>query len=179
MIGIVANAQQCRVQGVVQYYHNEYLGHQPDLGAEVMFIKYSSATKVPNRAKWEEYQDMVEKWIKAAYYRKYFALEEAYESAGFKEEYKDKIQELGIELALERMQCEDNGQVKYTTLVNGTGMYDITVPYGIYYVLIKSKNRKLPTVLEMSNRYHMVRVDLKSPTQVISFDFDIPLTSLD
>ena len=72
----------------------------------------------------------------------------------------------------------EKGLVKYTTIVNGSGMYEISVPYGIYYVLIKSKNRKLPTVLEYKNRYYMKRVNLNSPTQIISFDFDIPLTDL-
>lgn len=178
LIGLTANAQQCKVQGVVQYYHNEYIGHRADLGAEVMFIKYSSTYKIPNRQKWETYQDLVEKWIKAAYYHKYFGTVEACEHAGFKLEDKETIQALGLELAVEKNDIIEKGLVKYTTLVDGSGMYNITLPYGIYYVLIKSKNRELPTVLEYENRYHMVRVDLKSPTAVISFDFDIPLTDL-
>lgn len=181
IIGILclsASAQQCKVQGIVQYYHNEYIGHKADLGAEVMFIKYSSTHKIPNKQKWETYQDLVEKWIKAAYYRKYFSTAEACENAGFKLEDKETIQTLGLELSVEKDKAIEKGLVKYTTIVNGSGMYEISVPYGIYYVLIKSKNRKLPTVLEHKNRYYMKRVNLNSPTQIISFDFDIPLTDL-
>lgn len=176
--GITSNAQQCKVQGIVQYYHNEYIGHKADMGAEVMFIKYSSALKIPNRQKWETYQDIVEKSIKAAYYHKYFGKAEAFENAGLAEEDLTKMQELGLELAVEKNDAIEKGLVKYTTIVDGSGMYEISVPYGIYYVLIKSKNRKYPSVLEYENRYHMVRVDLKSPTQIISFDFDVPLTDI-
>ena len=176
--GITANAQQCKVQGIVQYYHNEYIGHKADMGAEVMFIKYSSTLKIPNRQKWETYQDIVEKSIKAAYYRKYFSKAEAFENAGLTEEDLTKMQELGLELAVEKNDAIEKGLVKYTTIVDGSGMYEISVPYGIYYVLIKSKNREYPSVLEYENRYHMVRVDLKSPTQIISFDFDVPLTDI-
>ena len=46
IIYIDASAQNCKVQGVIQYYHNDYLGYRPDLGAEVMFIKYSSTYKI-------------------------------------------------------------------------------------------------------------------------------------
>lgn len=171
-------AQQCKVQGIVQYYHNEYIGHRADLGAEVMFIKYSSTHKIPDRKKWETYQDLVEKWIKAAYYQKYFSTAEACKNAGFNLEDKKTIQALGLELSVEKDKAIEKGLVKYTTIVNGSGMYEISVPYGIYYVLIKSNNRELPTVLEYKNRYHMQRVHLNSPTQIISFDFDIPLTDL-
>ena len=177
-ISIAANAQMCKVQGIVQYYHNEYIGHKADMGAEVMFIKYSSALKIPNRQKWETYQDIVEKSIKAAYYRKYYGETDAFKMAGLTKEDLSKMQELGLLLTVEKDQAIEKGLVKYTTIVNGSGMYEISVPYGIYYILIKSKNRKYPSVLELNNRYHMVRVDLKSPTQIISFDFDVPLTDI-
>ena len=178
LIIFAANAQQCRVQGIVQYYYNEYIGYKADCGAEVMFIKYSSALKLPTRSTWETYQDLVDRWIKASYYYKHFGLKEACEKADFKKEDRNTIQELGLKLAVEKNSAIENGLVKYTTIVDGGGMYDITVPYGIYYILIKSKNRNLPTVLEHENRYQMIRVDLKSPTKVISYDFNIPLNNV-
>lgn len=172
IIYIDASAQNCKVQGVIQYYHNDYLGYRPDLRAEVMFIKYSSTYKIPNRQTWETYQSLVDKWIKFGELRRYFGQTSAYEQAGFKITDKDIIQEYGVNLAVELDRIIEKGLVKYTTIVNSTGMYDISVPYGTYYVLIKSKNRKFPTALELKNRYRMIRVVLNSPTNVISYDFD-------
>lgn len=169
-----ANAQKCNVQGVVQYIYNDYIGFKPDTGAEVMFIKYSSTYKVPNRQKWETYHSMVEKWIKFDKSRKHLDRTSALKYSGYKPEYKDSIQTLGAELLLERMTIEEKGLIKYTTVVDASGKFDINVPYGTYYILIKSKNRKLTTGLEFYNRYYMVRTVLNTPTKIVSYEFDIP-----
>ncbi len=167
-----ASAQQCKVQGVIQYYHNDYLGYRPDLGAEVMFIKYSPTYKIPDRQTWETYQSLIDKWINFGELRRYYGETISYEKSGLKISDKDIIQELGVKLTVEKDNIIEKGLVKYTTIVNSTGMYDISVPYGTYYVLIKSKNRKFPTALELNNRYRMIRVVLNNPTKVISYDFD-------
>ena len=170
---LTSKAQQCNVQGIIQYYYNDYIGYKPDIGAEVMFIKYSSTHKIPNRSKWEKYQNLVDKWIKFRYLRKHFNFNDALNKVGLNECDKDTIQNLGVELANEKNNIIEKNLVKYTTIVDATGKYSITIPYGTYYILIKSRNRKFPTVLEYENRYHMERVKLNSPTQIVSFDFDI------
>lgn len=171
---ICINAQKCNVQGVVQYIYNDYIGFKPDTGSEVMFIKYSSTHKVPNRQKWETYHSMVEKWIKFDKSREYLRRDEALEYSGYKQGYKDSIQTLGAELLLERITIESEGLIKYSTVVDASGKFDINVPYGTYYILIKSKNRKLTTGLEFYNRYYMVRTVLNTPTKIVSYEFDIP-----
>ena len=170
---ICTNAQQCKVQGVVQYFYNDFFGFKPDTGAEVLFIKYSSKYKVPTRKKWESYQSMTEKMIKYSVYRKDLSRDDAMHHSGFKPEYMDSIKALAPELLLERVLIEEEGLAKYSTIVDASGKYEISVPYGTYYILIKSKNRKLPTLLEFQNRVYMVRTVLNSPTKIISYDFDI------
>ena len=166
-------AQKCNVQGIVQYYYNDYIGFRADTGSEVYFIKYSSVHKVPTRQKWEKYQDMVEKRIKYTMLHRYLNRDEAEQHSGYKQEFEDSIQTLGGELLLERLLIEEEGLAKYTAVVDASGKYEISVPYGTYYILIKSKNRKIMTPLEALNRYHMERVVLKSSTKVVSFDFNI------
>lgn len=172
-ISTCLNAQKCNVQGVIQYFYNDYVGFKPDVGSEIMFIKYSSTHKVPNRQKWETYQSLVEKWIEFGKSRKYLDRSKALEYSGYKQGDKDSIQALGAELFLERITIEEEGLVKYTTVVGASGKYEISVPYGTYYILVKSKNRKLATALEYFNRYYMQRVVLNSPTKIVSYDFDI------
>lgn len=169
---ICTNAQKCKVQGVVQYFYNDFFGFKPDTGTEIMFVKYSSKYKVPSRKKWESYQSMTEKLIKYSIYRKDLNRDDAMHHSGFKPEYVDSIKTLALDLLLERVMIEEEGLVKYSTIVDASGKFDISVPYGTYYILIKSKNRTLPTLLESKNRYYMVRTVLNSPTKIISYDFD-------
>lgn len=176
-ISVLACAQQCKVQGIVQYYHKE-LGYRIDLGAEVLFVQYSSVLKVPNRQKWETYQGLVDKWINASYWRRYRSIEDAYKMAEMKAEDKTTIQELGVELMAELLTAIDKDLVKYSTVVDASGKFDITIPYGVYYVFIKSKNSTIPTLLEANNRYHLERVELKNPTKIISYDFNILLNDI-
>ena len=171
---ICMHAQKCNVQGIVQYFYNDHFGFKPDTGAEVLFVKYSSKHKVPNRNKWESYQSMTEKMIKYSVYRKNLSRDDAMFHSRYKPEYMDSIRTLGAELFLEKIVIEQEGLVKYSTVVDASGKFDISVPYGTYYILIKSKNRELPTALEYNNRLYMVRTVLNSPTKIISYDFDIP-----
>lgn len=169
-----ASAQTCNVQGIVQYFYNDYIGFRPDLGAEVLFIKYSSANKAPNIKKWNAYQDLFDKYF---IYREYMAWHSEAESSkvsGFKKEYIDSLQTLGLELLEETLIYEDKNMIKYSTIVDASGKYSINIPYGTYYVLIKSKNRQFQTALEAINRQRMFRVVLNSPTKIINYDFDIP-----
>ncbi len=166
-------AQTCKVQGVVRYYYNNYIGFKPDVGAEVHFLKYSSKYKTPDKKKWDAYQDLVDNWIKYKKYIKVFDKKKTEEVSGFKREYNDSLQKLGGLLLIETAEYESKNVIKYSTVVDDSGKYSISVPYGIYYVWIKSKNRKLPTLLEYENRQRMIRVDLKSPTKIISYDFDV------
>lgn len=174
ILGInVVNAQKCNVQGIVQYFYNDYIGFRADLGAEVLFIKYSSTNKAPNIKKWNAYQDLIDKYI---IYRKcmaWFSEEESSKKSGFKKEYIDSLETLSMELLEETLIYEDKNMIKYSTVVDDSGKYSINIPYGTYYVLIKSKHRRLPTVLEAINRQRMFRVVLNSPTKIISYDFDM------
>lgn len=171
---LVAMAQQCNVQGVIQYFHNDYVGFRPDTGAEVMFVKYSSTHKIPKKKIWEAYQTLVDNWIKYEEINNTLNRADSEKYSGYKEEYADSMLMLSSKLLLETWEYEENNQIRYSTVVDASGKYSISVPYGTYYVWIKSNNRKLPTLLEKEHRQRMVRVVLNSPTKVISYDFDIP-----
>lgn len=168
------NAQNCNVQGVIQYFHNDYVGYRPDIGAEVMFVKYSSTRKIPKRKDWEAYQTLVDNWIKYEEINNTLNRADSEKYSGYKEEYADSMLMLSSKLLLETWEYEENNQIRYSTVVDASGKYSISVPYGTYYVWIKSNNRKLPTLLEKEHRQRMIRVVLNSPTKVISYDFDIP-----
>ena len=115
---LTVQAQQCNVQGVIQYFYNDYIGFKPDIGAEVMFIKYSSAHKIPKRNTWENYQGLIDGWIKYEKLRHYFSRSEAEIGSGFKEEYGDSIQMLSAQLLLETWEYEEKNMIKYSKFDN-------------------------------------------------------------
>lgn len=166
-------AQNCDVQGVVRYFYNEYIGYKADIGAEVMFIKYNSKYKIPQIKNWINYQTLLDNRRKYLKYRKYCNVEESEKVSGFKEEYVDSILSLSRILLIEKEKIINNGIVKYSAVVDGTGKYSLKVPMGTYYVLFKSANRNLNTYLEKDNKYYMIRVELNSPAKILSFDFEL------
>lgn len=166
-------AQTCDVQGIVRYFYNDYIGYKADIGAEVMFIKYNSKYKVPQIKNWMNYQTLLDNRREYLKYRKYYNVEESEKNSGFKEEYVDSILSLSRTLFIEKEKIINNGLVKYSAVVDGTGKYSLKVPIGTYYVLFKSANRKLDTYLEEDNKYYMIRVNLNSTTKILSFDFEL------
>lgn len=171
---LTIKAQQCNVQGVIQYFYNDFIGFKPDRGAEILFVKYSSSHKIPKIKKWDAYQTLVDNWIKYEKLRHTLSKADSEKYSGFKEEYVDSTLALSGELLSETWKYEENNMIKYSAVVDASGKYSISLPYGTYYIWIKSKNRKLPTLLENKQRQRMIRVVLNSPTKVISYDFDIP-----
>lgn len=171
---LTIKAQQCNVQGVIQYFYNDFIGFKPDTGTEILFVKYSSSHKIPKIKKWEAYQTLVDNWIKYEKLRHTLSKADSEKYSGFKEEYVDSTLALSGELLSETWKYEENNMIKYSAVVDASGKYSISLPYGTYYIWIKSKNRKLPTLLENKQRQRMIRVVLNSPTKVISYVFDIP-----
>ena len=170
IIGI--SQSTCKLEGIVRYFYNDYFGHRPDLGAEVMIIKPIIKDTIPNYENWDNYQTLMDNWHKYEYLRKYFGVDECEKRTGFKESYKDSILYLSGVCLIDKTKIENRNLIKYTTLVDNTGKYSITIPYGTYYILIRSKNRKQNTLLEYEGRTRLEKIKVNSPTKIFSYDFD-------
>ena len=55
-----AIAQKCKVQGVVRYEFNDYVGYKADIGAEINFIAKEDADSL-NVLHWDEYEKLAKK----------------------------------------------------------------------------------------------------------------------
>lgn len=168
----VLSAQNCKVTGIVRYFYNDFIGYKPDTGAEVMFFKYNNKYKMPNIEKWDKYQTLMDNRRKYQYYLKYFSVKDSEEKSGFKESYTDSILALSAELLIEKEVIVET-MIEYSTVVDASGKYEIDVPYGTYYVLFKSANRNINTLLENENKYYMIKVNLNSKTKILSLDFEL------
>ena len=164
------NAQTCRVQGVVRYYHNDFVGWKPDVGAEVWVVPKNK--KYPTKL-WLAYQDQCERWLQYRRLAEYaYGYQKSMEVSGFVGE--DSLLTLSGEVLLQRIYIEnaDNRCILKQALITGDGSYSLNVPYGRYYIICKSANRKRNTLLEMNNRYYIYEVSLNSSSNILNFDFD-------
>ena len=157
----------CKVQGVVRYYYNDTFKYRPDLGAEIRFIPKTKQDTIPSCDKWDEYENKSRKVVNyllsgAKVYERVWGVEE-----GDVERVKSLSEELFTEVLL-LLKNE-----KYMTVVDNNGSYNISIPQGEYYVVMKSANRDRPFMAELLGRIYVKEVSIESPTKVISHDFEL------
>lgn len=163
-------AQTCKVQGIVRYYHNDFVGWKPDVGAEIWIVPKSK--KYPTKL-WLEYQDQCERWLQYRKLEKYaYGYQKSMEVSGFIGE--DSLLVLSGEILLQRLyiENEENKCIIKQVLITGDGDYVINIPYGRYYIICKSANKKRNILLEMENRYLIYEVTLNSKSKILNFEFD-------
>ena len=178
----IEKVQNCEVSGVVTYFHNKYIGNRPDIGATIRFIKVEDldSTKF-NHIAYSYY-----KWNKSAaaayweFYNKYGQLEADrsigniydFQKANW-DNYDAICDTLGaVQLQLALIFDETDNKYRYETIVDATGAFKITVPYGEYYAYIKSENRKGIFMPEMVARFELKKIKLDKPTYILKENFD-------
>ena len=77
-----------------------------------------------------------------------------------------------VQLQLALIFDETDSKYRYETIVDATGAFKITVPYGEYYAYIKSENRKGIFMPEMAARFELKKIKLDKPTYIFKENFD-------
>lgn len=90
--------------------------------------------------------------------------------AKFTKENETELKELSSECLIQYI--ENKSIAPYMSLIDSSGKYSIELPYGSYFVFVKSTNRTRPTFAELTGRLILERVTIDKPTQVLSFDFE-------
>lgn len=170
----------CKVQGVVRYYYNDTFKYRPDLGAEIRFIPKTKQDTIPSCDKWDEYENKSRKVVNYLLTVAEWKDEGIYSSDkdsmirgvwGVEEGDVERVKSLSEELFTEVLLLLQNE--KYMTVVDNNGSYNISIPQGEYYVVMKSANRDRPFMAELLGRIYVKEVSIESPTKVISHDFEL------
>lgn len=168
-------AQNCNVQGVIRYKYNDYIGYKADLGATVYFIPKSDTISFSMSA-WNRYMELAPK------YSDYLLVKKEFKGLDASDETIRKLSNFGKdeEEILNRL---DGTCVKelpkvesvpsFVTVVDNSGKYEISVPYGEYYIFIRSKNRSRMTVTELLGNVHLEEINLNTPMKLFNHDFEI------
>ena len=178
--GVSSAQSTCKVQGVVRYYYNDTFKYRPDLGAEVKFIPKTKQDTIPSCDKWDEYETKSHKVVNyllgVAEFKKE-GIYSSYADSEIRNIYKvgdddiNRVKTLSEELFLEVLIMANS--TEYVTIVDNSGLYSISLPYGDYYVVMKSANRERPFMVDLLGRMYVKEVSINSATKVISHDFDL------
>lgn len=167
--------QECTVSGVVRFKYNDYLGYKVDLGANVIAVPVNYIDSILSPDEIVSYEKLAEKQFEYARVQNEFKKEGlsgdlANMVMTFTKSDSDRVDELDKKMveAFVKAKSKKSG----IALVDASGTYSMSVPYGEYYILFKSKNRERATASEITGRIHFERVKLSSPTELIECDFD-------
>lgn len=155
LFSVSVYAQNGKIKGVVQYKYNDHIGYKIDIGAEVYVISKKNAPNF-NLQKWNEYEDAAKVSIK---YWEYLN-----EPAGT---FPDLDTYCKQQYKIVSENFED------VALVDNSGKYELMLPYGEYYIFLKSKNRNRSfSQTENEGRILVKEVNINKPLIILSFDVD-------
>ena len=173
--------KNCNVTGAIRYHFNDYQGYKPDLGAEIRFIPIQAVDSV-HLKDWRDFESKAHRVIMAKISIQdlendgiYMTPEKCmlfYSNYGVDESDEAKLMKLNREILYPEYQALENA-AEYVALIDANGTYNLTLPRGKYYVLMKSKNRTRSSYMtDITGCVHVEEVDLTSPTKIVSYDFD-------
>lgn len=198
------NYSQTTVSGVVTYYFNQYQGNKPDLGASVTLIDsatiknfdynlyekfhYGKFYQKMYFSALERYERYAEAYKKTEGKKKMVEQNETFkkgmndaqkdmdrhtkQSISYESETPEKAAKISTNLYMQLTQLSDNLPKK---TVDSNGNYSINAKPGVYYVLIKSKNRTSPyDILEISGKIYMTKIKIsENDNKDVSYNFEI------
>jgi len=194
---------QTTVSGIVTYYFNEYQGNKPDIGASVTLIdsaevknfdyklyenyhygKFYQSIYFSSQARYEKYFEAFKKTEgkkndaeDSETFRK--GMEDAKKDMDrqmeqivlYKSDSPEKAAKITTDLYMQLLKLDDNLPKK---TVDGNGNYSLNVKPGVYYVLIKSKNRTSSyDILEGDGKIYIKKIKIsENENKDVSFNFE-------
>lgn len=176
-----APLKNCNVTGAIRYHFNDYQGYKPDLGAEIRFVPVQAVDSV-HLKEWRTFESKAHSIIMAkisiqnlendGIYMDSSKRSLFYGNYGVSESDEAKMMKLNTEILYPEYQKLENA-AEYIALIDANGTYNLTLPRGKYYVLMKSKSRTRSSYLtDITGCVHVEEVDLSLPTKILSYDFD-------
>lgn len=194
---------QTKLSGVVTYYYNEYQGNKPDIGASItlidstktsgfdyelyknfyygksyqnmyyrsliLFEKYTAALqKTRNNKKYDEdrktYQKGIDDSEKSMNSHRIEMEKYGYGNA-------ESSAKIDVNLYMQLLRLNEDLPKKS---VDASGAYSIDIEPGVYYVYIKSKNRKGEGVTELDGKIYIKKVKIAENTvKDFSYNFEL------
>ena len=165
--------QQCNLQGIIKYEYNDYEGYKTDIGAEVGIVPVSKANML-EFSKWEIYEDLAKRRTTYVLWKndedlRLYGDENLRRMTKFSHTDEEKLNSILQDIMTQYI--ESSKLFEYIGLVDSSGKYAITLPYGEYYIFAKSANRTRLLLPEINGRLMLKKVKIDRPAQIVSFEF--------
>lgn len=192
----LVNCAQIKLSGTVTYFHNEYLGNKPDVGASVYIMDSSAHSGIDYNA----IDSIIEGERRYSRYMEYKILADSINkmtsyvlvSKKRKEELKQKVPDILINNAKSYgvstkagYDSLDNNAInstlrlkqysKYSTKADGIGNYSMNIKKpGTYYILLQSVNRTGIGLNTIAGKIYLEKVYLEDGDEKnVSFNFGL------
>lgn len=161
--------QSCNLQGTVQYKHNDYIGYKIDVGSEIYVYPLEKFSQIYTL--WQEYEKLVKYKMRYLEYKEYNISDANRRSlSSFSTEKEARLDSIESQLLSEYIKAKD--EYVNLSLIDNSGKYSMSLPYGEYIVVFKSKNRTRPTLFELLGRLYFEKINANKPALLVSCDFD-------
>lgn len=166
-----------KLSGVITYYFNDNYGDKADVGSEIYVLKKSDFNK-GNAFGYIEIDIIVAKMKQYAAKdnAKFYAernkisfsdAQDVYEKAE-KDFYNSSLE------ILKTLQAFKSNEKTKKIVADGNGSYNISIPYGEYYVLVISNHRKASNIIENEGRIKVSKITIKFREETsLNFRFDV------
>lgn len=161
--------QTCNLQGTVQYRYNDYIGYKVDVGAEVYVYPKEKFSEIFTL--WQEYNQLMKYKMSYLGYGEYNISNANRRSiSGYSKERENKLDSITTHLIGKYTLAKDD--YVNLSIIDNSGKYSMSVPYGEYIVVFKSKNRTRLQLFELSGRLHFESINANKQALLVSCEFD-------
>lgn len=168
---VSVNAQECKLKGFVRYKHNDYVGYRADAGAEVYVVSTKNNHHF-NDESWEAYETYAKQYVEYLMLKNDPEIPSEYLFMFTKWRSSDKESLDKLDMKCLDQYSKSIDSFEDIALIDESGKYELQLPYGEYYVLVISKNRDRPTLLEIQGRKLLYKVVLNQASKILSVDFE-------
>ncbi len=166
--------QQCNLQGIVKYEYNDHVGYMVDVGAEIGIVPVSKAVGIIFPNMWKLYEDLASRRTTYVMWKNDDELVlYSDDNLRYLAKFTSKDESLLNETAPRIMSqyVEISQLFEYLALVDSSGKYSVTLPYGEYYIVVKSASRKRDILPELTGRLLLRTIKIDRPAKIESFEF--------
>lgn len=168
---------KCNISGIIRYLYNDHIGYKVDLGAEIYVIKKKQLLfDMPLLNLYEKLakEKINHLKLKESVKDDYLVSEsDIIKFSNFSEVDERRLNEIDSSIFDNYTKViTTKGIITQSILIDSSGKYNITLPYGEYYFVFISKNRKRPTLTEITGRKHIEVISINQPQKFVSYDFD-------
>jgi hypothetical protein len=168
-MGVAAMGQNSKVGGIITYFHNQTIGDRVDLGAKVYLVNVDSIRGLEEKMNFTMatldtfFTVTLMKGIYQYENKKKPSEKFVADNSVYHFTDKQKMDELENRVIniMQTLEMMNRPTILKKTTIGGDGKYEFSVSEGIYYIIMKSKNRTGVTKADIYGMIYPKKIQIK------------------